>query len=71
MARRYWPDAYDRSVVGGNHYFGDTAVDLFEPFAEEFDLISNLHARQVRLTIASCAGVPAISLPDIPWGAEA
>ena len=72
---------------GGNHYYGDTAADLFEPFAEEFDLISNLYARQVRLSIAPCpgvgmkvlndypldarAGVPAISLPDIPWGAEA
>ena len=72
---------------GGNHYYGDTAADLFEPFAEEFDLISNLYARQVRLSIATCpgvgmkvlndypmdarAGVPAISLPDIPWGAEA
>ncbi|MBY0437816.1 MAG: VWA domain-containing protein [Burkholderiales bacterium] len=72
---------------GGNHYYGDTAADLFEPFAEEFDLISNLYARHVRLSIATCpgvgmkvlndypvdarAGVPAISLPDIPWGAEA
>ena len=72
---------------GGNHYYGDTAADLFEPFAEEFDLISNLYARQVRLSIGPCpgvgmkvlndypidarAGVPAISLPDIPWGAEA
>ena len=72
---------------GGNHYYGDTAADLFEPFAEEFDLISSLYARQVRLSLASCpgvgmkvlndypmdarAGVPAISLPDIPWGAEA
>jgi Ca-activated chloride channel family protein len=24
----------------GNHYYGDTAADLFEPFAEEFDFIS-------------------------------
>jgi len=72
---------------GGNHYYGDTAADLFEPFSEEFDLISNLYARQVRLSIApcrgvgmkvlndspvdACGGVPAISLPDIPWGAEA
>ena len=27
---------------GGNHYYGDTAADLFEPFAEEFDFISTL-----------------------------
>ncbi len=72
---------------GGNHYYGETAADLFEPFAEEFDLISNLYARQVRLSLAPCpgvgmtvandypvearAGVPVISLPDVPWGAEA
>jgi len=72
---------------GGNHYYGDTAADLFEPFAEEFDLISNLYARQVRLSLAAPQGVkitlindypveesdgfPLIRLPDIPWGAEA
>jgi Ca-activated chloride channel family protein len=71
----------------GNHYYGDTAADLFEPFAEEFDLISNLYARHVRLSLAAPQGVkitlindypveerdgfPLISLPDIPWGAEA
>lgn len=71
----------------GNHYYGDTAADLFEPFAEEFDLISNLYARHVRLSLAASQGVkitlindypveerdgfPLIRLPDIPWGAEA
>ena len=71
----------------GNHYYGDTAADLFEPFAEEFDLISNLYARQARLSLAAPQGVkitllndyaveeregfPLIRLPDIPWGAEA
>lgn len=71
----------------GNHYYGDTAADLFEPFAEEFDLISNLYARHVRLSLAAPPGVritlqndypveerdgfPVISLPDTPWGAEA
>ena len=71
----------------GNHYYGDTAADLFEPFAEEFDLIANLYARHVRLSLAAPEGVkitlindypveerdgfPLISLPDIPWGAEA
>jgi Ca-activated chloride channel family protein len=71
----------------GNHYYGDTASDLFEPFAEEFDLIANLYARQVRLSLAAPEGVkitllndypveardgfPVIRLPDIPWGAEA
>ena len=71
----------------GNHYYGDTASDLFEPFAEEFDLIANLYARHVRLSLAAPEGVkitllndypveerdgfPLIGLPDIPWGAEA
>jgi Ca-activated chloride channel family protein len=71
----------------GNHYYGDTAADLFEPFAEEFDLISNLYARNVRLSLAAPEGVkitllndypveerdgfPVIRLPDIPLGAEA
>ena len=71
----------------GNHYYGDTAADLFEPFAEEFDLISSLHSRHVRLSLGTPQGVkinllndypveerdgfPVIRLPDIPWGAEA
>jgi Ca-activated chloride channel family protein len=71
----------------GNHYYGDTAADLFEPFAEEFDLISSLHSRHVRLSLGSPQGVkitllndypvedrdgfPVVRLPDIPWGAEA
>lgn len=71
----------------GNHYYGDTSSDLFEPFVEEFDLITNLYARHVRLSLAAPQGVkitllndytvedqagfPLIGLPDIPWGAEA
>jgi Ca-activated chloride channel family protein len=71
----------------GNHYYGETAADLFEPFGEEFDLIANLHARHVRLSLAAPQGVgirllndypteerdgfPLIRLPDLPWGAEA
>jgi Ca-activated chloride channel family protein len=71
----------------GNHYYGDTASDLFEPFAEEFDLISSLYARKLRLSLAAPQGVkitllndypvedrdgfPVIRLPDIPFGAEA
>ena len=71
----------------GNAYYGATAADLFEPFAEEFDLIANLYARHVRLSLTAPEGVkitlcndypveeregfPAIRLPDIPFGAEA
>ena len=72
---------------GGNHYYGDTAADLFEPFAEEFDFISSLCARHVRLSLVAApgvnvrllndypvegdAGIPVIHLPDIAFGAEA
>lgn len=71
----------------GNHYYGDTAADLLEPFAEEFDLISNLHSRHVKLALGAPAGIkmtllndypvearegfPLVRLPDIPYGAEA
>ena len=69
----------------GNHYYGETANDLFEPFATEFDLIANLYARGVRLTLTPAPGVelsllndyralPDSSgwqLPDIAWGSEA
>lgn len=72
---------------GGNPYYGDSAADLFEPFAAEFDFISNLYARQLRLSLAAPAGVkltllndyrqeeragvPVIHLPDLAFGAEA
>ncbi len=71
----------------GNHYYGATAQDLFEPFAEEFDLIANLYAGKVRLTLGTQEGIkfrllndyvvedqrgfPVIRLPDLAWGAEA
>jgi Ca-activated chloride channel family protein len=71
----------------GNHYYGDTAADLFQPFGEEFDLISNLHSRHVKLALGAPQGIkitllndypveerdgfPLIRLPDIPFGAEA
>jgi Ca-activated chloride channel family protein len=71
----------------GNHYYGDTAADLFEPFATEFDFISNLYAQRVCLSLAAPESVGIkllndytvkardgfhfIQLPDIPMGAEA
>ena len=71
----------------GNHYYGDTSADLFEPFVEEFDFISSLFARNVGLSLAAPQGVkirllndypveerdgfPLVALPDIPFGAEA
>jgi len=71
----------------GNHYYGETARDLFEPFAEEFDLLSNLYARKLRLSLGTPEGIkatllndypvedlrgfPVVRLPDLAWGAEA
>ncbi len=71
----------------GNHYYGDTAADLYEPFATEFDLISNLYARQVKLTLVtpkdvklkllndypinSKETITITNLPDLAYGAEA
>ena len=71
----------------GNHYYGDSAADLLEPFAEEFDLISSLYARNVKLSLGAPEGIrirllndypveemegfPLVRLPDIPWGSEA
>jgi Ca-activated chloride channel family protein len=67
----------------GNHYYGDTAEDLAEPFEEELSLLANLGWRDVRLTLTPAPGIEAEMLnelapqgqawrlPDIAWGAEA
>ncbi|MFZ4539580.1 hypothetical protein [Propionivibrio sp.] len=52
------------SALSGNHYYGDTAADLFEPFAEEFDFISSLYARHVRLSLSAPQGVKIKLLND-------
>ena len=49
---------------GGNHYYGATAADLFEPFAEEFDLLSRLCARDLGLTLTAPDGVRVTVLND-------
>lgn len=68
---------------GGNHYYGDTAEDLMEPFQQELDLIASLCLRQVELRAFAAEDleldmlndVPATGagwrLPDLAWGAEA
>lgn len=72
---------------GGSHYYGATAADLFEPFAEEFDLLANLCARDLALSVGTHEGIevevlnaypkvvradfPAWRLPDLAWGSEA
>lgn len=74
------------AVAGrGNHYYGATAQDLFEPFNEEFDLLSNLWLRNpvfeahlapgVKATVLNdypaAGGGNAWRLPDVAFGAEA
>ena len=68
---------------GGNHYYGDTAEDLMEPFQQELDLLANLALRQVELSVSVPDGLcvqmlnelPTVEagwrLPDLAWGAEA
>lgn len=68
----------------GNHYYGDTADDLMEPFHEEFDLLANLCLKGLTLkaSVPSGAKVELLNdyagnaqqgwrLPDVAWGAEA
>jgi Ca-activated chloride channel family protein len=68
---------------GGNHYYGDTAEDLMDPFQQELELLGNLCLRDLRLSAAVPDGVevqmvndlPRVEggwrLPDLAWGAEA
>jgi Ca-activated chloride channel family protein len=42
---------------GGNHYYGDTANDLMEPFERELDLISRLVLRRLTLRVHAADGV--------------
>jgi Ca-activated chloride channel homolog len=68
---------------GGNHYYGEAAEDLMDPFQQELELLGNLCLRDLRLAAAGPDGVglqvvndlPPVDggwrLPDLPWGAEA
>jgi len=68
---------------GGNHYYGDTAEDLMDPFQQELELLGNLCLRNLRLEASAPDGVEvqvvnelqAVEggwrLPDLAWGAEA
>jgi len=42
---------------GGNHYYGDAANDLMEPFERELDLISRLILRRLTLRVHAADGV--------------
>ncbi len=68
----------------GNAYYGRTAEDLEDPFRQEFDLMTALCARALRLAIMPAPGVRAeivnryptdadgrSMLPDLAYGSEA
>jgi Ca-activated chloride channel family protein len=68
----------------GNAYYGQTAEDLMDPFREEFDLMSALCARRLRLALAPAGGVRVevvnqyrtdaegrTMLPDLAYSGEA
>ena len=69
---------------GGNHYYGDTADDLMEPFKQEFALLADLCLKNVALTATPREGVEVEMLnacqraqgggwrlPDVAWNSEA
>jgi Ca-activated chloride channel family protein len=70
----------------GNAYYGETALDLADPFNEEFDLLSSLCVRQPVLKVSApsatavrvrndyeavASDAPAWRLPDLAFDAEA
>lgn len=54
------------SAGRGNAYYGQTALDLAEPFEAEFALLSNLCARGVMLKVQGGANVSVRMLNDYP-----
>jgi Ca-activated chloride channel family protein len=69
---------------GGQNYYGQTAADLYDSFAEELALLQAMYLRQVELKLLPAPGVivemisPAQQLSDgiwrmtdLAWGAEA
>ncbi|OYU31334.1 MAG: hypothetical protein CFE39_08885 [Comamonadaceae bacterium PBBC2] len=69
---------------GGQNYYGQTAADLYDSFAEELALLQALYGRQIGLKLLPAPGVmvemlsPATQqsdgswrMTDLAWGAEA
>ncbi len=65
----------------GQAYYGESAEDLMEPFQQEFDLLSSIYARKVRLKASSATdckieilnaylGADEKILPDLAYEAE-
>ncbi|MBK9447302.1 MAG: VWA domain-containing protein [Betaproteobacteria bacterium] len=68
----------------GNHYYGETAEDLMEPFQTEFDLLANLCCKGLKLRAEAGNGIAVEMLNQVPgdahggwqltdlaWGSEA
>ena len=68
----------------GNHYYGETAEDLMEPFQTEFDLLANLCCKGLKLRAEAGNGITVEMLNQVPgdahggwqltdlaWGSEA
>ncbi len=68
----------------GNHYYGETAEDLMEPFQAEFDLLANLCCKGLTLRAEAPDGIAVEmlnhvvgdaaggwQLSDLAWGSEA
>ena len=68
----------------GNGYYGEKAEDLMEPFHQEFDLLSSLVSREVKMSIVTLGGIGAtvenrypqdpdgsVLLPDLAYDGEA
>ena len=68
---------------GGNHYYGNTAEDLMEPFQQELELLGNLCLRETTLSAMTADGIrveminelletgQGWRMPDLAWGSEA
>jgi Ca-activated chloride channel family protein len=54
----------------GNHYYGQSAEDLMDPFREEFELLQSLCARRLRLALATPPGVTVAVVNDYPHDPE-
>jgi Ca-activated chloride channel family protein len=68
---------------GGQHYYGQTAADLYDSFEEELSLLQAMYLRRIKLKLVPAAGViiemisdaPCdangnYSMTDLAWGAE-
>ena len=52
-------------ATGGQHYYGETADDLFDAFEEEFALLQALCARKLKLHFTAGPGVQVEVLSDV------